>query len=204
MVGEPLHVQRPEAQRYFYAAEYENRLSRKNQLTRLLWGWVWLLLFRPSPVRAFAWRNALLRLFGANVSSSARCYPSARIWAPWNLVMEDRSCLADRVDCYSVGSVHLAADTTVSQDAFLCTAGHDVHVAGRPLVTAPIRLERGSWVFARAVVGPGVTVGEGAVVALGAVVVRNVQPFEVVGGNPAQRIGERRYRGSESVPGGAS
>jgi maltose O-acetyltransferase len=42
-----------------------------------------------------------------------------------------------------------------------------------------------------------VTVAEGAVVALGAVVVRNVAAFEVVGGNPARRIGERKYRGNE-------
>jgi putative colanic acid biosynthesis acetyltransferase WcaF len=182
----------------FYRASYENRLSRKNQIARLVWGWVWLLLFRPSPVPLFAWRAFLLRLFGARMAPSARVYPSVRVWAPWNLVMEERSCLADRVDCYCVDRIHLASDVTVSQDAFLCTAGHDIHRAERPLVTAPIRLGAGSWVFARAIIAPGVTVAEGAVVALGAVVVRDVPAFEVVGGNPARRISERKYRGNES------
>jgi acetyltransferase-like isoleucine patch superfamily enzyme len=38
---------------------------------------------------------------------------------------------------------------------------------------------------------PGVTIGEGAVVGAGAVVTKDVEPFSIVAGNPARRIGER-------------
>ena len=38
---------------------------------------------------------------------------------------------------------------------------------------------------------PGVTIGEGAVVAAGAVVTKDVEPFTVVGGNPAKFIKNR-------------
>ena len=38
---------------------------------------------------------------------------------------------------------------------------------------------------------PGLTIGEGAVIAAGAVVTRNVAPYAVVGGNPAQVIKKR-------------
>jgi chloramphenicol O-acetyltransferase type B len=38
---------------------------------------------------------------------------------------------------------------------------------------------------------PGVTVGEAAVVAARSVVTRNVEPFSVVAGNPARKIGNR-------------
>jgi acetyltransferase-like isoleucine patch superfamily enzyme len=38
---------------------------------------------------------------------------------------------------------------------------------------------------------PGVEIGEGAVIAAGAVVTKNVDPFMIVGGNPAQVIGAR-------------
>lgn len=41
------------------------------------------------------------------------------------------------------------------------------------------------------VILPGVTVGTGAVVAAGAVVTRDVPPWEVWGGIPARKIGER-------------
>ena len=48
----------------------------------------------------------------------------------------------------------------------------------------------------RAMTMPGVTIGEGAVVAANAVVTRNVAPYSVVGGNPAQCI---KYRFDDNV-----
>jgi acetyltransferase-like isoleucine patch superfamily enzyme len=42
---------------------------------------------------------------------------------------------------------------------------------------------------------PGVTIGEGAVVAAGSVVVKDVEPWTVVGGNPAKVIKKREIRG---------
>ena len=52
----------------------------------------------------------------------------------------------------------------------------------------------GCWLGMRAMIMPGVTVGEGAVVAAGAVVTKDVPPYAVVGGNPATII---KYRFSE-------
>jgi len=53
---------------------------------------------------------------------------------------------------------------------------------------APVRLARGCYLGAGAIVLPGVTVGEGAVVGAGAVVTRDVPPGKVVVGSPARAI----------------
>ena len=63
------------------------RLTGRNKLGRLAWHLVWLTLYRPSPTPLHAWRRWLLRLFGAHIAAGAHPYPSARIWAPWNLRM---------------------------------------------------------------------------------------------------------------------
>ena len=175
----------------FYSVTYRSELSFKNKLGRLIWGLVWCMLFRPSPRPLFAWRRFLLNVFGAKLASTAAVYPSAKVWAPWNLEMGERSVLGDYVDCYSVDQIVLADDVTVSQYAHICTAAHDIESSNRDLVHQPIRLERGSWVFAGAFVGMGVVVGEGAVVAARSVVVKSVDPFTVVGGNPAKYIKDR-------------
>jgi acetyltransferase-like isoleucine patch superfamily enzyme len=47
------------------------------------------------------------------------------------------------------------------------------------------------WVGYGAVVLSGVTVGEGAIVGAGSVVVSDVEPYSVVAGNPARKVGER-------------
>ncbi len=50
------------------------------------------------------------------------------------------------------------------------------------------------WIGRSAIVLPGVTVGDGAVVGAGAVVTKDVPPYAIVAGNPAQLI---RYRFDE-------
>tara|TARA_B110001469_G_C9647981_1_gene328821 strand:- start:579 stop:1151 length:573 start_codon:yes stop_codon:yes gene_type:complete len=176
----------------FYSGTYCSELSFKNKLGRLTWGIVWTCFFRPSPRQCFAWRRFLLNLFGAKLARTAAVYPSAKIWAPWNLEMGERSVLGDYVDCYSVDEIILEADVTVSQYAFLCGASHDIESPDRDLVHRPILLERGSWVFAGVFVGMGVIIGEGAVVAARSVVVKSVEPYAVVGGNPAKLIKRRK------------
>jgi putative colanic acid biosynthesis acetyltransferase WcaF len=162
-----------------------------DRLRRMVWNMVWHLLFRPSPVPFHGWRRLLLRLFGARVGVGAHVYPSARVWAPWNLVMEQGSCLAADTETYSVAKVHLGACSIVSQRAWLCTASHDIHDPGFPLVAAPIHVGPGAWVAAGAFLGPGVEIGAGAVVGACAVVLRDVAAGDVVAGNPARRIGGR-------------
>ncbi len=162
--------------------------SYRNRIGRVLWKAVWLAFFRPSPRPFHAWRRWLLRLFGATVGPGAHPYPSARIWAPWNLTMGEGSCLGDYVDCYSVDRVSLEAYATVSQYAFLCTASHDYRLQDKPVIAAAIRVGRRAWVGADVFVGPGVTIGEGAVVGARASVFRNVDAWTVVGGNPARII----------------
>ena len=59
---------------------------------------------------------------------------------------------------------------------------------------APIRIGRGAYIGAAAIILPGVTVGEGARVGAGAVVTKDVAPGEVVMGVPA-RVAAQGLRG---------
>lgn len=49
----------------------------------------------------------------------------------------------------------------------------------------------GAWIGMRAMIMPGITIGEGAIVASGAIVTKDVAPYTVVGGNPAEQIKTR-------------
>jgi len=172
--------------------KYQNRHSMKSKLARVAWNLVWLLLFRPTP-RGFlyGWRRFLLRLFGAKIGRGGHVLPSCRIWQPWNLTMGDYACLSENVDCYSVDRITIGKHAVVSQGAFLCCASHDISSPIMELTYAPITVEDQAWVAARAFVGPGITIGEGAVVGACAVVTKDVPPWTVVAGNPAQFIKKR-------------
>jgi putative colanic acid biosynthesis acetyltransferase WcaF len=165
--------------------------SFQNKIGRVIWNVVWLILFRPSPKIFHSWRIFLLRIFGAKVGKNSYVYPSARIWAPWHLRMGNYSCLSRDVDCYCVDNVIIGNHVTVSQYSYLCTATHDYTKWDMPLKTGEIRIADHAWVCAGAFVGLGVSIGEGAVIAARAVVVRDVEPWSVMGGNPARKLKSR-------------
>lgn len=171
--------------------------SRWNKLGRVVWGIVWLILFRPTPRFLHGWRRFLLRCFGAKLGRGVFPFPSLQVWAPWNLEVGDHCALSDGVNCYSVDRIVIGSHVTISQDSFLCTATHDYEDPHFALITAPIRIGDGAWVAADAFIAPGVTLGEGAVVGARASVFRDVAPWTVVAGNPARLIKQRRLRSPE-------
>lgn len=162
------------------------------KIRRALWNVVCFFLFRPFGTKVFRlWRIFLLRLFGAAVDWSAEVYASAEVWAPWLLTMQARSCLGPHTIIYNQARVTLGRDVTVSQYAYLCTAGHetnDVNNAQTGLVVAPIIIAEKAWIGTRAFVGMGVEVGTSAVIGACACVFKDVEARAVVGGNPAQVI----------------
>ncbi|QJD82951.1 CatB-related O-acetyltransferase [Cohnella herbarum] len=52
-------------------------------------------------------------------------------------------------------------------------------------------IESDAWIGMNAMIMPGVKIGEGAIVAAGSVVVKEVPPYTIVGGNPAKEIKKR-------------
>lgn len=170
-------------------SQYHNALGLKHQVLRMLWTIVWGLFARTLPrSMGSGWKRFLLRLFGAKIAPTAVVYSSAKVYYPANLTLEAYSCLASDVDCYNVAPITIGANSTVSQGAYLCTAGHDITNPLNPLITAPIVIEDQAWVAADAFVGMGVTIGQGAVVGARAAVFKDVAPWTVVGGNPAKYI----------------
>ena len=163
-----------------------------NKIRRMFWTICWTILARPFPRNMFMpWKRFLLRSFGANIADSAGVYASATIFMPWNLVMKDYSLIGPGVDCYNAAPIVLGNNAVVSQRAYLCTASHDITLNSHPQIEKPIIFEDRAWVAAEAFVGPGVTIGEGAVEGARACVFKDVEPWTVVGGNPAKFIKKR-------------
>lgn len=172
-----------------------NRRARKWSSAELAGRALWECLgfaFAWSPRQLWGWRNLLLRTFGARIGPDVHIHPSVRIAVPWNLEIGARSAVGDRAVLYSLGPIEIGADVTISQHAHLCAGTHDHRRADLPLVKATIRIGDGAWICADAFVGPDVNVGDHAIVAARAVAVKDVEPWMMVGGNPAHAIGPRQ------------
>lgn len=166
--------------------------SVSNRARRAIWNVCWLLLYRPSPRPLHAWRAFLLKCFGAKLGPDCHFYPGSRVWAPWNMHCADHVSAGDGVDIYNPSLIELDSHVILSQNCYLCGATHDYNDPAFPLLSYRMRLEPYSWICAHARVGPGVHVGEGAVLGLGAVAMRDLAPWTVYSGNPAQPVRERK------------
>jgi len=165
--------------------------SFKNRLMRVAWNIVYVVLFRTSPRPFHAWRSILLKAFGAKLGTNVHVYGRAKIWAPWNLILEDEASIADDVTCYCIAPITLGKRAIVSQGAHLCTGTHDYTSPNFQLIAAPIRIEEGAWVCTEAFVGPGVTIGKDTVVGARSVVTKNMPDGMVCAGNPARPLKPR-------------
>lgn len=176
-------------------SKYKNSLNRKNQILRLTWSIAWSLLgFLFPRSSGMVVKIVLLKIYGADIEWNSKVYSGARIYQPWKLRMGKYSTLADKVDCYNVDWVIIGAHSTISQDAYLCTASHDIQDIRHRLVTAPIVIEDGVWVGARAFINMGVTLKGGSVIGGFSYVYKDVDSWNVVSGNPSRVIKIRTIR----------
>ena len=169
-------------------------LPVSNRAARAIWAVAYWLLVRWSPRPFHAWRAMVLRAFGARIGPRCHIYPAARIWAPWNLICEDAVGIADGAVVYNPALVTLASHVVVSQEAYLCGATHDLDDPAFPMVSSPIAIGRYAWICARAVVCPGVIVGDGAVLGLASVATSSLAPWTVYAGTPARALRKRVWR----------
>ena len=82
-------------------------------------------------------------------------------------------------------------NVSIAGEARIYTMEHDVDDPNFSEVGAPVVIEDYAVIGTRVMILPGVTIGKGAVVASGAVVTKDVAPYAVVGGVPAQFIKNR-------------
>lgn len=180
-------------QTHAQSSAYDSPWSFRRRVVLLVWDYVWALTCAWTPKPFNPWRLVVLRLFGAKITGTPFVHQRARIQQPWNLELHHRACLGDGAVAYSLAAIILHEGVTVAQEAYLCTGTHAFDHPDIPLQTAPIIIEAGAFVGARAFILPGVKLGARCIVGAAAVVTRNVDPEMVVVGNPAKPLGKRRF-----------
>lgn len=125
-------------------------------------------------------RVALLRAFGAEIGTGVVIKHRVRIHWPWKLTIGDHSWIGENAYLLNLEPVTIGHDVCISQEAMLCTGSHDHRSPTFEFDNAPIVVEDGAWVAARATVLRGCTIGRDAVVGAGALVTADVPAGAVV------------------------
>ena len=174
-----------------------DRVSLKEIICEKAWLFVLNIVFR------FSWRlncvrTLLLRCFGAKLLTSDDGYvsfhPGANIACPWNLTAGNLTSFGNNSWIYALDKISIGEKTCIGEYVKLLTGYHDITTKNFAFKTKPITIGSCVWIATGAMILPGVTIGDGAVVAAGAVVTKDVEPWTVVGGNPAKFIKKREFR----------
>ncbi|MEY4885543.1 MAG: hypothetical protein RL151_852 [Bacteroidota bacterium] len=166
--------------------------SLANRLARVIWNIACLLLFRYSPVWLHGWRRFILRSFGARIGRGVHVYPAVKIWAPWNIEIDDESGIGNGAILYSQNRIVIGKRVVISQGAHLCTGTHDYQHPGYPLRTFPIAIGDYAWIAAEAFIHPGVSIGTGTVIGARAVVIKDMPAWTICAGHPCNPLKPRK------------
>jgi acetyltransferase-like isoleucine patch superfamily enzyme len=85
----------------------------------------------------------------------------------------------------------IGANCSISPEVQLLTMTHDPQDPDFAVCGGATVIEDHVWIGTRALILPGVTVGEGAVIGAGSVVTKNIAPWRIAVGNPAKEIKDR-------------
>ena len=173
------------------------RASLKVIVKGKIWACFYNTLFRFS-WRFNGFRMLLMRLFGAKFSIKGKGYvsvhPHSIIANPWNFEAGNLTSIGNQAWIYALDKIVIGEKTCIGEQVKLLTGYHDISTWNFAFRTKPITIGSCVWIATGATVLPGVTIGDGAVVAAGAVVTKDVEPWTVVGGNPAKFIKKRVMR----------
>lgn len=125
-------------------------------------------------------RVAILRGFGAVIGSNVLIRHRVRIHWPWKLSVGDNSWIGEDAWILNLEPVSIGANVCISQGVLLCTGSHDRHSPTFEFDNAPIVVEDGAWIAARATVLRGSRIGQGSVVGATALVTGTLDPGSVV------------------------
>ncbi|MCH9670717.1 MAG: acyltransferase [Gammaproteobacteria bacterium] len=117
----------------------------------------------------------------------------------------DRSWFGPGCLIYGNGGVDIGDDVLIAAHTSINTVSHnadrcDIAINAQGTYCAPVVIENDVWIGLNVCVLQGVRIGRGAIVGAGAVVTRDIPPWSIALGTPAQVVRRRDDAPSESGP----
>lgn len=120
-----------------------------------------------------------------------------------NIKLFDNVKIMDYAFFDGVGGIEIKECSIIGPNCRILTSNHryDENIIeylpfDEVLIRKKVIIEEYCWIGRDVLILPGVTVGKGSVIAAGSVVTKDVEPYCIVGGNPAKII---KYRNKEKI-----
>ena len=149
---------------------------------------LWVLGYIPSHTL----RRLIFILAGVNIGHHSTIHIGCRFYQPKNVSIGKGSIVGDHATLDGRAPLTIGDHVDIASEVMIYNSEHDIHSEDMKPIEAPVVIEDYVFIGPRAIILPGVTIHKGAVVAAGAGVPADVPAKTIVGGVPAQSIGERK------------
>ncbi len=148
---------------------------------------IWVVGFTHSHF----FRRFFYRLAGMKIGKGSTIHMAASIYSAGGIAIGYDSIIGEWAVLDGREKLTIGNHVDIATGVMIYNSEHDVNDPKFSAISAPVEI--GDYVFIgpRAIILPGVKIGNGAVVGAGAVVTKDVEPFTIVGGVPAKLIKER-------------
>lgn len=108
------------------------------------------------------------------------------------IVIGNNNFIGPRVQIQGKGGVEIGNDCLIAGNTFISASNHDisepVKQSYRKEIGKPVKIGDEVWIGANCVITAGVTIGKGAVIGAGSIVLKDVESYTLVAGNPGKPI----------------
>jgi len=173
--------------------------SRSQRLLRLIGSVIdpraWLHLFKLLNFHNY---SHVVPLRTLSRGAGCRISPDVNFSNPERISLGERVSLGSRCFVWgghSHGCISIDDDVLFGPDVLVTAATYRFNdgapVTRQKMDEADVKIGKDVWVGAKAIILPGVTIGDGAIVAAGSLVRQDVPAMAIVAGVPATQVGER-------------
>lgn len=150
-----------------------------------------MLLHMTTWIPLHSVRNLIWRLAGVKLGKHSTLHTGVRVFDPRQIKIGEGSIIGFSSFIDGRAQVTIGNHVDIASEVMIYSSEHDLSSPEFVAVSAPVKIGNYVFIGPRAIILPGVTVGDLAVVGAGAVVTKDVEPGSIVGGVPAKVIGER-------------
>lgn len=136
-------------------------------------------------------RKFIYQLSGIQIGKGSTIHMWCNFFNPDNIVIGEDTIVGDHAFLDGRKRLIIGNHVDVASQVLIYNSQHDIESEDFHAIEKEVKIEDYVFIGPRTIILPGVTIGKGAVVGAGAVVTRSIEPFTIVGGIPAQKIGIR-------------
>lgn len=162
-----------------------------NSYKIILWYFVNIFIIKNRYNPSSGLKILFLKLFGAIIGKGNVIKPGVSVKYPWKLTIGDFNWIGEDVWIDNLDAVVIENNVCISQGAMLLCGNHNYKKSTFDLVIGSIKLQEGSWVGAKSVVCPGVTLETHSILAVNSVATKDLQAYGIYQGNPAVKVRNR-------------